>query len=156
MIFWICIRGYSDELIPIRGDIFLTVYGGSAYPGSWLIWVVRDFWQKFQSRKPEMARGPWWWYLPNMVFHLCLLISGWLITLALNALFCPRIITIIIIIMIIIIIIIYMLMREAKTLYPFLRKLHGRRSVKFGTIMVYIEKECRMLIFKNNAYNNHN
>ena len=39
-----------------------------------------------------------------------------------------------------------LLIREAKTLNPFLRKLRGRRSVKFGTVIDYIE-ECRMHIF---------
>ena len=42
---------------------------------------------------------------------------------------------------------IILLIREAKSLDPFLRKLRGRRSVKFGTVIDYIEKECRMLIF---------
>ena len=40
-----------------------------------------------------------------------------------------------------------LLIREAKTLDPFLRKLRGRRSVKFGTVIDYIEEKCRMLIF---------
>ena len=42
---------------------------------------------------------------------------------------------------------IILLIREAKTLDPFLRKLRGHRSVKFGTVILYKEKECRMLIF---------
>ena len=35
---------------------------------------------------------------------------------------------------------IILLIREAKTLDPFLRKLHGRRSVKFGTVIHYKEE----------------
>ena len=47
---------------------------------------------------------------------------------------------------------IILLIREAKTLDPFLRKLRGRRSVKYGTVIDYIEEKCRMLIFfLNNA-----
>ena len=42
---------------------------------------------------------------------------------------------------------IILLIREAKTLDPFLRKLCGHRSVKFGTVILYKEEECRMLIF---------
>jgi len=42
---------------------------------------------------------------------------------------------------------IILLIREAKSLDPFLRKLRGRRSVKFDTVVDYIEKECRMLIY---------
>ena len=37
---------------------------------------------------------------------------------------------------------------EQKTLDLFFRKLRGRRSVKFGTVIAYMEKECRMPIFK--------
>ena len=48
---------------------------------------------------------------------------------------------------------IILLIRETKSLDPFLRKLRRRRSVKFDTVIVYIEKEYRMLIFfKNNSY----
>ena len=43
-----------------------------------------------------------------------------------------------------------LLIREAKTLDPFLRKLRGCRSVKFGRVVVYMNKKCRMLIFKKN------
>ena len=35
---------------------------------------------------------------------------------------------------------IILLIREAKTLDPFLRKLLGRRSVKFGTVIHYKEE----------------
>ena len=42
---------------------------------------------------------------------------------------------------------IILLIREAKTLDPFLRKLRELRSVKFGTVILYKEEECRMLIF---------
>jgi hypothetical protein len=37
------------------------------------------------------------------------------------------------------------LIREGKTLYPFLSKLRGRRSVRFGIVKVYVEKECRKI-----------
>jgi hypothetical protein len=30
-------------------------------------------------------------------------------------------------------------------LYPFLSKLRGRRSVRFGIVKVYVEKECRKI-----------
>ena len=36
--------------------------------------------------------------------------------------------------------IILLLLRETKTLDPFLRKLRGRRSVKFGTVIHYKEE----------------
>ena len=41
---------------------------------------------------------------------------------------------------------IILLIREAKTLDPFLRKLRGRWSVKFGTVILYKEEKCRMVI----------
>jgi hypothetical protein len=37
------------------------------------------------------------------------------------------------------------LIREGKPLYPFLSKLRARRSVKFGIVKVYVEKECRKI-----------
>jgi len=40
-----------------------------------------------------------------------------------------------------------LLIREAKTLDPFLQKWRGRRSVKFGVVILYKEEKCRMLIF---------
>jgi hypothetical protein len=39
---------------------------------------------------------------------------------------------------------IYILIREGKTLYPLLSKLRARRSVRFGIVKVYVEKECRI------------
>jgi hypothetical protein len=48
------------------------------------------------------------------------------------------------------IIIIYILIREGKPLYPFLSKLRGRRSVRFGIVKVYVEKECRKIKFMYN------
>jgi hypothetical protein len=39
------------------------------------------------------------------------------------------------------------LIREGKPLYPFLSKLRARRSVRFGTVKVYAEKECRKIKF---------
>jgi hypothetical protein len=46
--------------------------------------------------------------------------------------------------------IIYILIREGKPLYPFLSKLRGRRSVRFGIVKVYVEKECRKIKFMYN------
>jgi hypothetical protein len=37
------------------------------------------------------------------------------------------------------------LIREGKPLYPFLRKMGARRSVRFGMVKVYVEKECRKI-----------
>jgi hypothetical protein len=37
------------------------------------------------------------------------------------------------------------LIREGKPLYPFLSKLRARRSVRFGIVKVYVEKECRKI-----------
>jgi hypothetical protein len=42
------------------------------------------------------------------------------------------------------------LIREGKSLYPFLSKLRGRRSVRFGIVKVYVEKECRKIKFMYN------
>lgn len=39
----------------------------------------------------------------------------------------------------------YQIKREAKTLYPFLRKLYERRSLKFGTLKAYMDEECSKL-----------
>jgi hypothetical protein len=47
-------------------------------------------------------------------------------------------------------IIIYILIREGKPLYPFLSKLRARRSVRFGIVKVYVEKECRKIKFMYN------
>lgn len=33
---------------------------------------------------------------------------------------------------------IYILIREVKTLHPFLQKMRGRCSIKFGTLIVYM------------------
>jgi hypothetical protein len=35
-------------------------------------------------------------------------------------------------------------------LYPFLSKLRARRSVRFGIVKVYVEKECRKIKFMYN------
>ena len=43
------------------------------------------------------------------------------------------------------------LIREAKTFYPFWRKLSKRRIMKFCTLTVYVEKKCRILIFLKNT-----
>jgi hypothetical protein len=32
-------------------------------------------------------------------------------------------------------------------MYPFLSKLRARRSVRFGIVKVYVEKECRKIKF---------
>jgi hypothetical protein len=37
------------------------------------------------------------------------------------------------------------LIREGKLLYSFLSKLRARRSVRFGIVKVYVEKECRKI-----------
>jgi hypothetical protein len=42
---------------------------------------------------------------------------------------------------------IHILIREGKLLYPFLGKLGARRSVIFGIVKVYVEKECRKIKF---------
>jgi hypothetical protein len=42
------------------------------------------------------------------------------------------------------------LIREGKPLYPFLSKLCARRSVRFGIVKVYVEKECRKIKFMYN------
>jgi hypothetical protein len=42
------------------------------------------------------------------------------------------------------------LIREGKPLYPFLSKLRARRSVRFGIVKVYVEKECRKIKFMYN------
>jgi hypothetical protein len=42
------------------------------------------------------------------------------------------------------------LIREGKPLYPFLKKLGARRSVRFGIVKVYVEKECRKIKFMYN------
>jgi hypothetical protein len=42
------------------------------------------------------------------------------------------------------------LIREGKPLYPFLSKLDARRSVRFGIVKVYVEKECRKVKFMYN------
>jgi hypothetical protein len=39
------------------------------------------------------------------------------------------------------------LIREGKAMYPFLSKLRARRSVRFGIVKVYVEKECRKIKF---------
>jgi hypothetical protein len=43
------------------------------------------------------------------------------------------------------------LIREGKPLYPFLSKLRERRSVRFGIVKVYVEKECRKIKFMDNT-----
>jgi hypothetical protein len=43
-----------------------------------------------------------------------------------------------------------LLIREGKPLYPFLSKLRARRSVRFGIVKVYVEKECRKIKFMYN------
>jgi hypothetical protein len=42
------------------------------------------------------------------------------------------------------------LIREGKPLYPFLSKLR-ERSVRFGIVKVYVEKECRKIKFMYNV-----
>jgi hypothetical protein len=42
------------------------------------------------------------------------------------------------------------IIREGKHLYPFLSKLRARRSVRFGIVKVYVEKECRKIKFMYN------
>jgi hypothetical protein len=46
--------------------------------------------------------------------------------------------------------VIYILIREGKPLYPFLSKLRARRSMRFGIVKVYVEKECRKIKFMYN------
>jgi hypothetical protein len=41
-------------------------------------------------------------------------------------------------------------LREGKLLYPFLSKLGVQRSVRFGIVKVYVEKECRKIKFMYN------
>jgi hypothetical protein len=43
-----------------------------------------------------------------------------------------------------------LVIREGKPLYPFLSKLRARRSVRFGIVKVYAEKECRKIKFMYN------
>jgi hypothetical protein len=40
-------------------------------------------------------------------------------------------------------------------LYPFLSKLRARRSVRFGIVKVYVEKECRKIKFMYNIQGVH-
>jgi hypothetical protein len=42
------------------------------------------------------------------------------------------------------------LIRKGKPLYPFLSKLRARRTVRFGIVKVYMEKECRKMQFMYN------